>query len=212
GFTSLDLESELRSLLRQSPRGRVATYGDVVTALGDVKAARWVAEVLLEPTPELAHAAHRVVKLTGEPGRFPANALELLAAEGIPIAKGRVVLDEVRFSEFESTRPLTPLRAEQQRLASRAKICPLASPADIVAAVEVSYRRDGFGVAAYVVMVRDEPRPVWSATVCVKAPFPYIPGYLAYRELPLHADLLEQAHAAGQAAPLLLVDGAGLLH
>src|SRR5690606_10100273 len=42
--------------------------------------------------------------------------------------------------------------------------------------------------------------------------FPYIPGYLSYRELPVHADLLRKVIEAGQIAPLLLVDGNGILH
>jgi deoxyribonuclease V len=57
---------------------------------------------------------------------------------------------------------------------------------------------------------RDEP--AFSCTATLPASFPYVPGYLAYRELPIHAELIRQAIDAGWPASLLLVDGAGILH
>src|SRR5688572_885427 len=41
-----DLRFALRGLLDQVPRGRVTTFGRLADALGDVVAARWVADFL----------------------------------------------------------------------------------------------------------------------------------------------------------------------
>ena len=42
--------------------------------------------------------------------------------------------------------------------------------------------------------------------------FPYITSYLAFRELPILLELLDEVRAAGRLAELLLVDGSGILH
>src|SRR5690606_4621112 len=68
-----DLPAELERLLAQIPAGRVTTYGDLARALGDVKAARWVGEYLLEhPHPD-ACTCHRVVRKEGEVGLYIAG-------------------------------------------------------------------------------------------------------------------------------------------
>ena len=53
---------------------------------------------------------------------------------------------------------------------------------------------------------------VWSAKIRRAIRFPYITSYLTFRELPILLELLGEVRAAGRMAPVLLVDGSGILH
>ncbi|MGC1272358.1 MAG: endonuclease V [Planctomycetaceae bacterium] len=206
-----DLTSALVALVRQVPKGRVTTYGDLATALGDRMATRWVAEVLSDPPATIAKVAHRVVRANGEPGRFPRDALARLVREKLPVEAGRVDLER-RFGEFDGDRPLATLRAAQERIGECVRLTKLRSIPKTVAAVDVSYRSDGVGVAAYVLMKVGDDEPAASLTVAKPVGFPYIPGFLSQRELPVHAALIRKVVDADLVAPLLLVDGNGILH
>lgn len=210
-ITVPDLTAALVALVRQVPKGEVTTYGDLAEALGDRGATRWIGEALADPPASLWEVAHRVVRATGEPGRFPPDAPARLVSEGVPTENGRVDLAS-RFRAFHGDRPLKRLKEEQERIATRIRLTKLRSKPKTVAAVDVSYRPDGVGVGAYVLMENGSDEPLWTATAAVPVGFPYIPGYLAYRELPVHAELIRQAVEADRVAPLLLVDGNGILH
>lgn len=207
-----DLTSALIALVRQVPKGRVTTYGDLAAALGDRAATRWVAEVLLDPPPTLWEIAHRVVRATGEPPRFPSNALARLVGEGVPIEGGRIDLAEARFNDFDLIPPLRRLKEEQEAISERVRLTALRSTPKRVAGVDVSYAANGTGVGAYVLMEHGTAKPLWTATVTVPVPFPYVPGFLSYRELPVHAELIKTVIEADQVTPVLLVDGNGILH
>ena len=207
-----DLTAALIALVRQIPRGRVTTYGELALALGDRHAARWIAKVLIDPPDAIRSRAHRVVKLTGEPNRFPADALDRLVREKVPIAAGSLIDTDGRFREFVTDHPLARLKAEQERIAARVRLAKLRSLPKTVAALDISYRSDGIGVGAYVLMKSGHAEPLWTMTIDRPIAFPYIPGYLSFRELPIHAELLRLAARANAAAPMLLVDGAGTLH
>jgi deoxyribonuclease V len=207
-----DLTAALVDLVRQVPKGKVATYGDVASALGDSKAAMWVATTLFDPPPELAAIAHRIVNALGEPGRFPHNAASRLASERVPMHSGRVDVSSARFRDFVGEPPLAQLRFAQEAISDRVRLTPLAIRPDLVAAVDVSYGANNVAVAAYVLMETGSPEPLWTTTATVPVGFPYIQGYLAYRELPVYAKLLQKVIDADRLAPLLLVDGTGILH
>ena len=92
-----DLEGQLWELLALVPAGQVATYGLLADALGDRKAARWIGHVLLHHDHQPGCRCHRVVRSDGQPGVFitgePTQKADLLTAEGVEIANGRVCLD-----------------------------------------------------------------------------------------------------------------------
>ena len=199
-----DLPAALTALVQQIPRGRVATFGDVAAALGDRTAARWVARTL-------QGQAHRVVKVTGQLS-CAFDVQQRLAAEGVPVDDGRVQLDAIRFTNFVGEAPLSQLREAQTAIAARVRLEPLPEPPATVAAIDVSYRSDGTGVGAYVLMEPDNPAPLWTTTAALPVAFPYIPGYLSFRELPVVLALQRLAEVADRLAPLILVDGQGLLH
>ncbi len=78
--------------MRDIPRGRVATYGDVAEAAGRPRAWRAVG-TLMRTCDDPAIPCHRVVaaagRLGGYGGREDVKAY-LLAAEGVRVVNGRI--------------------------------------------------------------------------------------------------------------------------
>ena len=69
-FPVPDLYAELERLLEQIPRGRVTTYGALGKALGEVRAARWIATFLLDREVPERLPAHRVLLQCGALGEY----------------------------------------------------------------------------------------------------------------------------------------------
>ncbi len=200
----MDLVREIEGLVAQVPPGRVSTFVDVAEALGDPKAAPAVFRILREREPE---GAFRIVRATGEipwPG-----ARVRLRREGIGLAGSRVRdLDRVRFRGFEGARPLAVLREEQRRLAARVQRTDRVAPWDRVAGFDVSYDGDD-ATAAAVVMDPGGAEVLQEVVVRLRIDFPYVPGYLSYREFPA----IERCYRRLDPRPdILLVDGHGVLH
>ena len=86
-----DLPAALMRLLQQIPSGCVTTYGDLAEALGDLKAAKWVAAFLLEHDHGDDCPCFRVVRRTGEiglyVGRDSREKASRLRAEGVAVAE-----------------------------------------------------------------------------------------------------------------------------
>ena len=92
-------------IVRQIPRGRVATYGQIAAILGHPRAARAVGQALrLLPGP-LIHSVpwQRVVNAAGGISRRgdlerPERQRQLLEREGVPFTRsGRLPLDRLRW-------------------------------------------------------------------------------------------------------------------
>lgn len=101
--------------------------------------------------------------------------------------------------------------ALQRLLAQHVRLdCPLPDPIRYVAGVDVSYRRGGVEFfAAVVVLQFSDMKVVEQVTARVRVTFPYIPGLLSFRELPV----ILQAFKKLQAIPdVVLVDGQGVAH
>ncbi len=84
---------------RKIPRGRVSTYGEIASAIGNPKAARAVGNAL-NKNPFKNVPCHRVVKSNGEVGGYAHGArrkIEKLRREGVKVKKGKV---SVSFSLF----------------------------------------------------------------------------------------------------------------
>ncbi len=209
-----DLYAELWQLLWQIPAGRVTTYGALARALGDIAAARWIGEFLRRHSHERGCVCHRVVRQDGSLGLYAGESGEkaaLLRREGIKIREGRVDLVRFGFEDFRCARPLEPLQRFQAELAGRVRLCPLKRRVQRVGAVDVSYR-NGHAFAAYVLWDVSARKLLWSVTAVRPEQFPYIPGYLAFRELPVLTDVLRVARRSGHLADVVLVDGNGRLH
>ena len=105
---------KIRATVRQIPRGRVATYGDVANAAGFPGAARQVVWALRNSGPGLPW--HRVIGAGGRI-RLPAEAgLEQrtrLAAEGVRFQRERIDMEVFgfRFGNGRARRGLDAARA-----------------------------------------------------------------------------------------------------
>lgn len=216
-----DLYAALRELLAQIPAGRVTTYGALAEALGAVTAARWVASYLLDPDGPDDLPRHRVILRDGALGKFRGGDLRekvrLLTEEGVSVKNNVVDLAKYNFREFASSRPLFELQQVQERLLSHLQLRPPASFPELVAGVDVSYaRKSNAGpveaVAAYALVEVGTGTIVWSVTVRDVVHVPYIPGFLAFRELPILLKLLEVVRDEGRIAEVVMVDGNGILH
>ena len=200
----MDLAREIAALVAQIPEGRVATFLDVAAALGDAKAAPAVFRILRDGPAE---DGHRVVRATGEPA-FQ-GALARLRREGLAVSRGRVAnLDRVRFTGFQGPRTLARLRAEQLRLARRVEFEDRIASADRIAGFDLSYDGDR-AVVAGVVTTPDGGRVLESLALHVRVDFPYVPGYLAYREFPAIKRCLSRLDPPPD---VLMIDGHGVLH
>ncbi|MBI1249115.1 hypothetical protein GC197_14890 [bacterium] len=210
-----DLVDSLTKQMREVPSGSVATYGQLAQALGDTAASRWVATWLLEADCPLAEISHRVVRSTGEIGlHFSGDVSEKkrrLQNEGVVVSGGKVELGRFQVELPAIQAPLAALKAWQNEF-----VCPQAAPLDLnavqtIGGLDVSYT----GHQAVAVCSRfeaDGTSPLGHASRCQEVRFPYVTGYLAFRELPLHLELLAQMQTEGTLPDLLLVDGNGRLH
>jgi deoxyribonuclease V len=209
-----DLSTMVSMLLEQIPHGRVTTFGDIAEALGDLSAARWVAQELAERSTE---PWHRVVKRTGEiVTTDPLRACEQrdrLLAEGIECSlEGKLNLQEYRWHDFQSDAPLRQLARWQDEVAAQAEAAPDIAVPPVIGGLDVSYVSDNEAVAAYVEIDTQTGATIFSATHRAVIVFPYITGYLTFRELPIHLELLLQVLEQKPLAKVILVDGAGQLH
>ena len=211
-----DLYQELWQLLSQVPSGRVTTYGSLAVALGDAAAARWIGGTLRDHAHTENCPCHRVVRQTGELGLYVSGDVtdkqDRLERESVRVEAGRVDLKQFGFDRLRSRAPLTELSQLQKRLPAQLSLEPYRATPQHVAGVDVSYTDANRAVGAYVVIDAGSGQTVWSTTAAQQVRFPYIPGYLAFRELPVLCALLHEAESAGRLTDVILVDGNGILH
>ncbi|MBA2117606.1 endonuclease V [Bremerella alba] len=210
-----NLRDQVDQLVRSIAPGSVATYGDLAKSLGDIAASRWVATYLLDPTCRVADFSHRVVRSTGEIGLHYSGSsetkTELLRAEGVVIAKETVHLETYRAQLPPIGRSLSELKAWQLDFESPAEPAFRLEDIEAIGGIDVSYGKVQ-AVAACSRMQVDGKTTIGTQTYVGAAEFPYITGYLAFREIPLHLNLLADMQVAGTLPDVLLVDGNGRLH
>lgn len=179
----MDFRRELEHLLRQIPEGSVARCADVARALGD------------------ATASLSVFRFLGEHPEVP-GASRVLSGTGGSAAKTRF------FTDFVGDRPLEKLRAEQLEIASRVSSRDAIKTIHTIGGADVSYGDDrGFASA---IVLRGSDLIVTDESLATRTVhFPYIPTYLAAREVPLIEYAVDRL---GERPDVLLVDGHGRLH
>lgn len=95
--------SKIYDVVRQIPRGKVATYGQIAALAGNRRLARVVGYALhINPDPEHI-PCHRVVNRLGQVSEAFAfgggnRQIELLEAEGITLTDGVVDLNKYRWN------------------------------------------------------------------------------------------------------------------
>lgn len=207
GFTDFDLYSYFYGLVRQIPEGKLTTYGALARALGDVTAARACGYMLsINPDP-VGTPCYKVVRNGGEIGKFThpdgtAEKIRRIEKDGI-IVRNNLVEDfeNVCFNDFVSEYPLAGMKSEQESMSALVDLNDNFVTSTI-AAVDVSYD-DFYGYAAMVIR-GDEKTTVKTTIMPVR--FPYIPGYLSYREFKFIQEMAKDFDG------LLLIDANGYLH
>lgn len=112
---------------------------------------------------------------------------------------------------FPTPPDLAAARALQERLVARVELAGSWARVRRLAALDASIRRGGALVAAAVLwdVANERVLEVGFARVPPDAVFPYVPGYLSFREAPVYLAALE---TLGVDPDALLVDGQGIAH
>jgi len=104
---------------------------------------------------------------------------------------------------------LKEARALQEALRQRVRLRPLRRRAvRLVAAVDCAFLKD-WGVAAACLWSLQGLELLREAFALQKAPFPYVPGYLTFREAPA---MLRALGGLGTTPHVVLIDGQGIAH
>ncbi len=207
------LRTYVGDFLWQVEPGKVTTYGDIARALGDIVAARAVAIIANEELDAEDFPVHRVVRKDGTLGNHPLGKAEIagrLAAEGVAVEGDRVAhMEDTRQMFFESDLPLKGLRRVQKVLGDRLNLGPLGTTPGKIVGMDVAYSRDGLAFAAAVQVDARSGAILDNRYTRLPVDFPYIPSYLAFREMPALEAVLDMMDLSDS---LLLVDGQGILH
>ena len=220
----LDLYAEIYSIVSQVPPGRVTTYGAVARALGDVRAARAVGRAMNLNPRAIVMPCHRVVAHDGSLGGFAlglGKKIEYLKREGVTVRDGFVEdFQDVLFTDFRPRPVLETMRREQAEVSERVVLhgdrprylvgMDVHYPVNGVKADRTTGEVKELGIAAAVMYdtVSGEVVDRWRARGYTRVP--YIPSYLAYRELQVYKGLMDEMEIPEDAA--LVMDGNGVLH
>lgn len=201
-------------MVEQIPEGKVSSYGALAEALGDQRAARAVGKMLNENPRPGAVPCHRVVRSSGEIGGFERGKEEkkrMLEEEGVEISDDRIEdFENTFFDDFQGEQLLNKMRSHQLEERKKVSTEDEHSGIDVVAGVDVSY---GDHIAFGTASVWDGDREVETITVQKEVDFPYIPSYLAFREMPVLSELIDEVREAAKIQPdAVLVDGNGMMH
>ncbi len=206
-FALPDIERITLELVAQIPKGKVATFREIALALGDPIAARAVGSILAQHKHDCP--SYRVISFDGT---VTEEQAQLLQAEGVPVKEGRVLsLSKFLFREFRSDKPLQKLQQIQNAIRAQMRLVPDRTEYHTVGGVDLSYAGTQ-GVAAYVRCELDSLKVLDTQTLAQEVRFPYIPSYLAFRELPVMLALLQKLKDQNSLAEITFVDGTGTLH
>lgn len=208
----IDVYRAVYNLSAQIPSGRVSTYKALAEALGDANVARAVGRILNENPKPIIIPCHRVVHQSGELGGYKFGVdkkASLLRSEGIKIENYKIKnFREIIFRNFKTSYPLKKLRALQKKLARRVILEDRFKKLDVIGGVDVSYYNNS-GTAACATFDYRTKKILGVRIVKKKVNFPYIPTYLAFRELPA---IKEVVNKLIKKPDILMIDGNGILH
>ena len=219
-FEIPDIPGIIYETLKKIPRGMVTTYKEIAKLLGDKIAARAVATVLARNEKPDEIPCFKVVMSDGNIGGYSLGVtqkINRLRQEGIKVEGTRIInFDRVLFklSDNQYYQVLKSLQRIQNTLHSQITFEQFNSKnTRYAAATDLSYiqLRNNFDLALAAVVVYDLLRRkivdlVFSS---ILINFPYIPTYLAFREVPGILLALENLRVKPD---LLLIDGHGVLH
>ena len=184
-----DLRDELDCLVALLPPRTIATYGDLARALGSRHAAIWVSKWTEERALVDPAIRTRVVNLAGAQGG-------------------------TRHADFDRPPVLQPLKEWLRHAARYVDDRPLTREPRYIAGVDVAYETPAHAVGAAVMIDAETQEAMGEAAVRWPVRFPYITGFLTFREVIPMIAALEQVYAQlGALEPdVVMVDGHGRLH
>ena len=204
--------------LEQVPPGRVTTYGDIARALGDIKAARAVGEILSTNQDPAKVPCHRVVMADGSMGGYafggaPAKR-KRLASEGVPLSGGAVLdIEANAVHDFDLPDIFATFARRQSEMAGHVSDGPLPWRPKVAIGLDASYDSAGErGFAAAVAVDLNTRETFAEAVVEFRPPAPYVPGYLAMREVDGVVAAARQLPAEAHRRAVVVSDGQGILH
>ena len=213
-----DLYEEILKITYRIPEGRRTSYGLIAEALGDKIASRAVGEVLSRNPrpgrPPRGIPCHRVLYSDGRIGKYAfGSELKkiLLLQEGVEI-EGDKALGEPRKPDRIGI--LERRKEEQRRVrkaAEESSSREIESFRGYILGLDASYKRSRlYDYAISVAVLMNPLGEIEDAVFTITlAKVPYIPTYLAYRELPAYKPLAEYFI---DKADLIAVNGHGLAH
>lgn len=114
-----------------------------------------------------------------------------------------------RLEHYKTIDP-TDAKRLQEELRKQIKLEPLPGDPGLVAGADISFNRGSDMMhAAIIVLKLPGLKPVARSLASDKTPFPYIPGLLAFRELPV---LLKAWNQLQLKPDVLILDGYGIAH
>ncbi len=211
-----DLVQITAELLRQIPRGKVTTYKSIAIALGDKLATRIVPSLLASHKDEANSLTHKVVQsdgtVTGKTEEERTQKIRLLQAENIFVIDGHVApLEKFLFRNFKCDAPLVKLQRLQLEAKEKLSLRAEQASYKTIGGIDLSYA-GSLGIATYVSVELQAKKLLISQTEAQQVKFPYIPSYLAFRELPAMLALMQKLKTENKLAEITLVDGNGTLH
>ncbi|MHC1681093.1 MAG: endonuclease V [Methanomassiliicoccales archaeon] len=209
-----DLYLETFKLAAQIPKGKVSTYGAIARALGDVSASRTVGQIMsADRVRPFTVPCHRVIYSDGRTGWYTGmghgaeKKREMLRAEGVDILDDKVKDLEISlFTDFPSSSLLARMAEAQREVASNVSQVGDATKFERLAALDVSYHGDE--AFAAMVTVDRKGKVLDERTVRCMVNFPYVPGYLGFREMRPYSAVMGEPRKD----TLYLIDGHGRAH
>lgn len=223
-FDVPNLYSIVYEMLRKIPSGKITTYGEIARALGDIRAARAVGRIValnkwpdIIPCYKVIHSDSRIGKYSG-PGGYERKK-ELLMNEGIDIANDKVVRLERflwRLSDMKMFPFLKSLQRMQSYLSNLVKetLHTTKSRFNRIVSCDVAYVEGVPDIAISACVLSENMVKISGISVAViPVFFPYIAGYLAFRELtPILYALHSLINSTTGDIDCILIDGHGILH
>jgi deoxyribonuclease V len=203
-------------LVRQIPPHRLSTYGAIAQALGDHRAARAVGRMMNQNPDANTMPCFKIIYSDGSLGGFGlgiGDKIRRITNDGIQIKDGKIQnFENIFFNEFNTGYPLKKLQNEQKTIKKQVKIKDdIRKPIHTIGGIDVAYPKSEFENACaayvavdYITLEITETRLAYATTK-----FPYIPGYLTYREYPVIKEVLKKIKTIPS---VLFIDGNGLLH
>ena len=215
-----DLYSMVLQALCRIPRGKITTYRDISKALGDTIAARAIGYIMkTNPCPD-RYPCYKVISSDGSLKGYSLGSERksmLLQKEGIKVMGQKIIDFEkhlVDISDLRLPPVLLSMRRLQEFISDRVSLITERKNIRFVVTFDLSFVDGpldiGIGVGCAFDVDNEELLGVGISFVPVF--MPYIPTYLAFRELPAILGSLSAVIEYIPRIDAIILDGQGILH